>query len=236
MKKWTISCLVAWLGVCSVQAQTVTLPTKKKTKTTQETEVKEKKETTDNQKEKDQKGTIKLPTVKKTETPEAAQEQTVVTAQQGETVAAIPLLPTVKRKTAPRAKPIVKKPKKEDNEIYESAEHMPTYPGGVPELMKFIEEHLQYPEPALTNDSVDDVTIIQVSFIVEKDGTPKDFEVIDEHNVYLEAEAVRVLSLMPKWNPATQHGVKVRVEYVVPVKFKKPIGDSREIQEVKLNQ
>lgn len=217
MKKWTIPCLVAWMGVCSVQAQTLTLPTKKTGKNAQETSVKAEKAEAEQQKV--QEGTLTLPTVKKTETTEATQEQPVVTAQQ-ETVAAIPQLPVVKRKTAPRAKPIVKRPKKEDNEIYESAEHMPTYPGGAAELVKFIEEHLQYPEAAM-NDSVDDVTIIQVSFIVEKDGTPKDFEVIDEHHPALEAEAVRVLEQMPKWKPATQHGVKVRVEYVVPVKFKK---------------
>ncbi len=82
--------------------------------------------------------------------------------------------------------------------------------------MNFINENLQYPEEAL-NDSVQG--IVQVSFIVEKDGSTTDFEVIDEHHPALEAEAVRVLQQMPKWKPATQNGVKVRVEYVVPVKF-----------------
>ena len=86
-------------------------------------------------------------------------------------------------------------------------------------IKKYIDEHLRYPEAALA-DSVQD--IVQVSFIVEKDGSTKDFEVIDEHHPALEAEAVRVLQQMPKWKPATQNGVKVRVEYVVPVKFTLP--------------
>lgn len=126
---------------------------------------------------------------------------------------------TVKRRVAPRAKPIKRKPAVEDNEIYESAEHMPTYPGGVSALMEFIKTNLQYPEDALAERAEG---IIQVSFVVEKDGSTTEFEVIDEHHPALEAEAVRVLQQMPKWTPAKQDGVKVRVEYTVPVKFVVP--------------
>lgn len=125
----------------------------------------------------------------------------------------------VKRRVAPRAKPIKRKPAVEDNEIYESAEHMPTYPGGVSALMEFIKSNLQYPAEALSERVGG---LIQVSFVVEKDGSTTEFEVIDEHHPALEAEAVRVLQQMPKWNPATQDGVKVRVEYTVPVRFVVP--------------
>ncbi len=126
---------------------------------------------------------------------------------------------TVKRRVAPRAKPIKRKPAVEDNEIYESAEHMPTYPGGVSALMEFIKSNMQYPEDALAERAEG---IVQVSFVVEKDGSTTEFEVIDEHHPSLEAEAVRILQQMPKWTPATQDGVKVRVEYTVPVKFIAP--------------
>lgn len=126
---------------------------------------------------------------------------------------------TVKRRVAPRAKPIKPKPAVEDNEIYESAEHMPTYPGGVKALMEFIKSNLQYPEDALAERAEG---IVQVSFVVEKDGSTTEFEVLDEHHPALEAEAVRILQQMPKWTPATQDGVKVRVEYTVPVKFIAP--------------
>ncbi len=126
---------------------------------------------------------------------------------------------TVKRRVAPRAKPIKRKPAVEDNEIYESAEHMPTYPGGVSALMEFIKSNMQYPEDALAERAEG---IVQVSFVVEKDGSTSEFEVLDEHHPALEAEAVRILQQMPKWTPATQDGVKVRVEYTVPVKFIAP--------------
>jgi len=201
-----------------MQAQTLTLPTKKTDKTV-ETNAKTEKEAPVIQQQKTQDGTLKLPTVKKTETSEATQEVPVVTVPSDQTVAAIPVMPIVKHQTAPRAKPIVKRPKPEDNEIYESAEHMPTYPGGAAELVKFIGEKLQYPQEALADSAQG---IVQVSFVVEKDGSTTEFEVLDEHHPALETEAVRVLQQMPKWKPATQKGTKVRVEYVVPVKFALP--------------
>lgn len=197
MKRWMYLCLTVVMTATAVQAQTLTLPTKK----TARTQVEQEEPKTDKP---------------VTETPQNATELVVPQKDQGNTIT---LPTTVRRKTAPRAKPIVKRPKVQDNEIYESAEHMPTYPGGATELKKYIDEHLRYPEAALA-DSVQD--IVQVSFIVEKDGSTKDFEVIDEHHPALEAEAVRVLQYMPKWKPATQNGVKVRVEYVVPVKFTLP--------------
>lgn len=197
MKRWMFLCLTVVMMATAVQSQTLTLPTKK----TARTQVEQEEPKTDKP---------------VTEAPQNAPEMVVPQKDQGNTIT---LPTTVRRKTAPRAKPIVKRPKVQDNEIYESAEHMPTYPGGATELKKYIDEHLRYPEAALA-DSVQD--IVQVSFIVEKDGSTKDFEVIDEHHPALEAEAVRVLQNMPKWKPATQNGVKVRVEYVVPVKFTLP--------------
>jgi TonB family protein len=212
MKKRIYVSILACVGAICMQAQTVTLPTKPTTKTavTQEAGKLTQEETS-------QSGTITLPTVKNVNTDEGVTETSPVTQVIVAGDNNVLLLPVVvRRQTAPRAKPIIKRPKKEDNEIYESAEHMPTYPGGVAALKKFIDEHMRYPQEALA-DGIEG--IVQVSFIVEKDGSTTDFEVLDEHHPALEAEAVRILQQMPKWNPAKQNGVKVRVEYVVPVKF-----------------
>jgi TonB family protein len=212
MKKRIYVSIMVCAGAICIQAQTVTLPTKTtpKTSVTQEAGKLTQEETS-------QSGTITLPTTKNVNTDERATETSPVTQVIVAGDNNVLLLPVVvRRQTAPRAKPIIKRPKKEDNEIYESAEHMPTYPGGVDALKKFIDEHMHYPQEALA-DGVEG--IVQVSFIVEKDGSTTDFEVLDEHHPALEAEAVRILQQMPKWNPAKQNGVKVRVEYVVPVKF-----------------
>lgn len=192
MKQSMLLCLMACMWTAGVQGQTITLPTKK---TTEKTVTVDQQPVNAEQK--------------------SSEEKAVVKAEGTKPV----VLPVVRRQTVPRAKPIVKKPKTTDNEIYESAEHMPTYPGGAEALVNFISTNMRYPEEAVADNAQG---IVQVSFIVEKDGTPKDFEVLDEHHPALEAEAVRVLQMMPKWNPARQHGVKVRVEYVVPVKFVLP--------------
>jgi len=229
-KRSLILALLACAGFISLHAQTIELPTKKKKAVQETTTTAPKQEAKSKKKKKDEKasqqaepvvttpvGTMTLPTTKRTEPARPVGEQPVAKAdtlkpEGGRTIT----LPVVRRQEAPRAKPIVPKPKVEDNTIYESAEHMPTYPGGAAELMKFITEHMQYPQEALADSAQG---IVQVSFIVEKDGSTTDFEVLDEHNPFLEAEAVRVLQQMPKWKPATHNGVKVRVEYVVPVKF-----------------
>jgi len=219
MKKLIIFSMMAFAGNVFLQAQ-VTLPTRQTARTVanQETGTPMQEETLQQQTQNNQGGTITLPTTKKEnsneDSPMTSPVNVPAMVDGNSNVLQLPVV--VRRQIAPRAKPIVKRPKKNDNEIYESAEHMPTFPGGVTELKKFIDEHMHYPQEALA-DSIQG--IVQVSFIVEKDGSTTDFEVIDEHHPALEAEAVRILQQMPKWNPATQNGVKVRVEYVVPVKF-----------------
>lgn len=210
-KRSIILCLMACMGMGCAHAQ-VQLPTKKKTK---EVTV----ETEQQQQTKQTATPIVLPTTHHetndnpvAEQPSAGDTTIVHSERMGS-------LPVVRRQVEPRAIPIVKKPKVEDNNIYESADKMPAYPGGAAELMKFINEKLVYPQAALADSAQG---IVQVSFVVEKDGSPTGFEVLDEHHPALEAEAVRVLQQMPKWKPASQRGVKVRVEYVVPVKFSIP--------------
>lgn len=207
--------LMACFCIDSVHAQ-VLLPTKKKAKeVTEETLPQQQTEQPPTQPANG--GAVVLPTRRANpSTPVGEQPQVADTTSATPRMAP---LPVVRRHVAPRAIPIVKKPKVEDNNIYESADKMPTYPGGVTELMAFINDRLEYPREALADSAQG---IVQVSFIVEKDGTPTEFEVLDEHHPALEAEAVRVLQQMPKWKPATQRGVKVRVEYVVPVKFTIP--------------
>lgn len=235
MKKWIIASAMLIGVALNGKAQTITLPTTKRTTTVTTTEKpkKQKKE-----KKNVETGIPTLPTTRKADvTITAPSEENRKT---GEVPQMLPTLPTTtskpvvaeasvekkeivrvaaKRRVAPRAKAIVRNPKVDDNEIYESAEHIPTYPGGVAALMEFIKSNLQYPEDAIAEKAEG---LVQVSFVVEKDGSTSEFEVLDEHHPSLEAEAVRVMKMMPKWNPGTQDGVKVRVEYTVPVKFTLP--------------
>ena len=85
------------------------------------------------------------------------------------------------------------------------------------ELLKFLQDNLKYPESAMKNN-VQGRVIVQ--FVVEKDGTPTEFNVLRAVNPDLDAEALRVLKTMPKWKPGMQKGEVVRVKYTVPVAFR----------------
>lgn len=102
-------------------------------------------------------------------------------------------------------------------EVFMVAEQMPEYPGGMKEMLKFLQENVKYPENAMKNN-VQGRVIVQ--FVVEKDGTLTEFKVARSVDPDLDAEALRVLQIMPKWKPGMQRGKIVRVKFTVPVSFK----------------
>ena len=100
---------------------------------------------------------------------------------------------------------------------YDVVEQMPEFPGGMKELLKFLQDNLKYPESAKKNNLQGRVV---VQFVVEKDGTPTEFNVVRSVDPDLDAEALRVLKTMPKWKPGMEKGEAVRVKFTVPVAFK----------------
>ena len=102
-------------------------------------------------------------------------------------------------------------------EVFMDAEQMPEFPGGMKEMLKFLQENVKYPENAMKNN-VQGRVIVQ--FVIEKDGTPTEFKVLRSVDPDLDAEALRVLQTMPKWKPGMQRGEVVRVKFTVPVSFK----------------
>lgn len=106
----------------------------------------------------------------------------------------------------------------EDNQVYVSNVQMPQYPeGGLTGAMQYIRKNIKYPAIAQENGIQGNVT---VSFIVEKDGSITNITVAKGINPYLDKEAIRVVSSMPKWNPGIRQGKVVRCKYVIPVSFK----------------
>ena len=102
-------------------------------------------------------------------------------------------------------------------EVFMVAEQMPEFPGGMKEMLKFLQENVKYPENAMKNN-VQGRVIVQ--FVVEKDGTPTEFKVLRSVDPDLDEEALRVMKAMPKWKPGMQKGQVVRVKFTVPVSFK----------------
>lgn len=105
-----------------------------------------------------------------------------------------------------------------DDEIYEVVENMPRFPnGGMQALMQYLNESIRYPEAATKTGVQGRVT---VQFIVDKDGSIDDVKILRSVNPDLDAEAIRVIKMMPRWEPGTHKGKPVRVKYTVPVMFR----------------
>ena len=100
---------------------------------------------------------------------------------------------------------------------YDVVEEMPEYPGGPEALSKYLSENIKYPEEA-EEKGIEGRVII--TFIVEKDGSISEVEVVNHVNPLLDNEAVRVIKSMQRWIPGKQNGKTVRVKYTVPVTFK----------------
>lgn len=104
-----------------------------------------------------------------------------------------------------------------DNKVYEFAEVMPEYPGGMNGLMTYMMNNLKYPEKAEKKKIEGRVL---VSFIVEKDGRVSHIVVKNKVSKELDDEAVRMVKGMQKWTPGKMKGKPVRVRYILPVQFR----------------
>lgn len=104
-------------------------------------------------------------------------------------------------------------PEKKD-EIFEKVENMPEFPGGYQAFRKFVSDHVRLPEG--TPATPDRARII-CSLVVLKDGSISDVKVVRGVDPYLDAEAVRVLQLMPRWEPGTHRGQNMNVVVRIPV-------------------
>ena len=107
-------------------------------------------------------------------------------------------------------------------------EEMPQFPGGAAALMQYLSKNIRYPEEAHKNNIQGRVI---VNFIVETDGSITEAKVWRSIHPLLDAEALRVINAMPKWNPGIQGGKPVRVKYTVPVTFKLQGNDVKASEE-----
>lgn len=113
---------------------------------------------------------------------------------------------------------VINAPTDGDEDVFEVVENMPEFPdGGMPGLMKYLSTNIRYPEAAHKAGTQGRVT---VQFVVGKDGSIGNVSILRGVDPALDAEAIRVISSMPKWKPGTQKGEPVNVKYTVPVMFR----------------
>ena len=99
------------------------------------------------------------------------------------------------------------------NKVFTIVQQKPAFPG---DINKWLYDHINYPEQA---KDANIQGIVYMSFIVERDGSVTGVSVLRGVNGYLDNEAKRVISVMPKWTPGQQNGHAVRVQYMVPIRF-----------------
>ena len=104
-----------------------------------------------------------------------------------------------------------------DDTPYIKVEKMPTFQGGdLNTFRKWVQERIKYPQIAQENGITGRVVL---SFVVEKDGSVTNIQVLQSPDRSLGEEASRVLGTSPKWEPGQQSSQKVRVKYTLPVMF-----------------
>lgn len=105
----------------------------------------------------------------------------------------------------------------EETKIFTVVEQMPMYPGGDAALMGYLRDNIKYPTVAAENGVQGRVV---VGFVVERDGSITDVNILRGVDPSLDREAMRVVKSMPRWNPGKQNGSAVRVKFQVPVSFR----------------
>ena len=105
----------------------------------------------------------------------------------------------------------------DDDRIYEMVEENAQFPGGDDACYKWLYDHIKYPAIA-QEQGIQGRVFVQ--FVVNKDGSIVDVEVVRSPDASLSKEAERVVKLMPRWRPAKQGNKTVRSRFRLPVMFK----------------
>ena len=126
----------------------------------------------------------------------------------------------------------VKQKEVKDEPIFQVVEEMPEFPGGLAEAMKFLAKNINYPVAA-QQAKIEGRVIVQ--FVVEKDGSVSDVKVMRGVNSELDAEAIRVVSMMPKWIPGKQRGKAVAVKYTMPIMFRLQTPEPKKEEAFQIN-
>lgn len=103
-----------------------------------------------------------------------------------------------------------------DDKVYSQVEKQPMFPGGLEGFSKFIQDNIHFPKADRENGISGRVIC---TMVVEQDGTLSDIKAVRGPSESMNAEAVRVLKMSPKWAPGMQDGKPVRMSYTVPINF-----------------
>ena len=106
---------------------------------------------------------------------------------------------------------------KVEEQTFQVVEEMPEFPGGMGECMKWLSKNIKYPQSAQENGVQGRVI---VTFVVTKEGDIINPVITKGVDPALDAEALRVIKSMPKWNPGKQRGKAVNVKFTLPIHYR----------------
>ena len=113
--------------------------------------------------------------------------------------------------------PVKEEEKVNEVKLMSEVDQLPQFPGGMAQLLKWLTQNLKYPERAKVAKVSGKV---MVAFIVNADGSVEDVRLIQRANIDLDNETLRVVRMMPKWEPGKNHGKPCRTLVYLPVVFK----------------
>jgi protein TonB len=106
------------------------------------------------------------------------------------------------------------------NKIYLAFDKAPEFPGGTQEFAQFLAKNIRYPSaPGFRRNQ----GRVIVTFVVEKDGHITNSKILRAVAKELDAEALRIVNLSPKWNPGMVNGEPVRSQFTYPINFVLPL-------------
>lgn len=128
-----------------------------------------------------------------------------------------PEIPVVKVEELVESNHLLVQLKGDSDKIYDEVEELPAFPGGEVALMRFLSDNMKYPKVA-RESGIQGRVVVQ--FVVGSDGSICNAKVIRGIDPYLDKEALRVVSVMPRWKPGMQKGKPVSVQYTMPLMFR----------------
>lgn len=102
------------------------------------------------------------------------------------------------------------------SDVYLNVDQMPIFPDGLLGMRRFIAVNIRYPSVALERKLQGKVL---VNFVIDEEGNVTNIKIFKGVYPSLDAEAVRVVGLMPKWEPGRLQGKPVKVGYTIPIVF-----------------
>jgi protein TonB len=108
----------------------------------------------------------------------------------------------------------------DSNKIFLEVTDPAQFPGGDPARIKYFIENIKYPKEALDSNKQGTVYI---SFVIEADGSIRNVRVLRGVCTSIDAEAVRVVEAMPRWEPGKVDDKAVRSQFNMPIRFSIPI-------------